>query len=112
MANGFICVVTTIGQDYRQPNLICVPTWYEDRIYFGPCKIPMRPRMQEGDYVFGLSHSGIPSRRIIFAARIAEMMTFAEAYRRFFPELIGGNGPRHVRPVNRPDLPFPESHYL
>jgi hypothetical protein len=109
-ATGFIYVVPSVGTDYQQPSLQQVPTWFEDRIYFGPCKIPMRPRMNVGDYIFGISPSGPRQRRVIFAARIAEKMTFAEAHARF-PKLRGPIGPIHVRPTRSGGLGFPHSHY-
>lgn len=110
MATGFIYVVRTIDDDYLQTALCSVPTWFKGRIYFGPCKKPMRPRMRSGDYVFGISHSGVRPRRIIFGGKIEERMTFAEAYRRY-PELHGPTGPIHVRPVSRPGELFPDNSY-
>lgn len=55
MARGFIYVVTTLTRGYMQKAFCNVPTQWGDRLYFGPCKKPMRPRMQPGDYVFGIS---------------------------------------------------------
>ena len=69
----------------------------------------MRPRMEQGDYVFGVSPSVTRPRRIVFAARIAEPITFAEAYRRF-PKLRGPTGPIHVRPVKK-SAAFPRCSY-
>lgn len=110
MATGFIYIIPTVDRDYNQPNQVAVPTWHVDRIYFGPCKRSMRPRMQGGDFVFGLSSSKAFPRRFLFAARIAKRMTFAEAFRSF-PDLRGPDGPIHVRPVDRPERAFPDSHY-
>lgn len=110
MPTGFIYVVRTVGKDYRQPSFRAVPTWHEDRIYFGPCKKGMRPRMQAGDAVFGISPSGVFPRRVVFSARIAERMSFADAYERF-PDLRGPAGPIHVRPAEIPGPGFPDSHY-
>lgn len=110
MPTGFVYVVRTVGKDYRQPSFSAVPTWHEDRIYFGPCKRTMRPRMRAGDVVFGLSPSGVFPRRVVFAARIAERVTFAQAYERF-PKLRGPEGPIHVRPVRMPGPSFPDSEY-
>jgi hypothetical protein len=111
VATGFIYVVKTVTRHYEQKSFHCTPTEWERRIYFGPCKRAMRPKMRAGDYVFGISpsHKGTP-RRIVFIARIEERITFAEAYERF-PELRGPDGPIHVRPVTRAGLPFPRSHY-
>jgi len=84
MATGFIYVVSTVRNDYSQPEG-CVPTWVRGRFYFGPCKRAMRPRMIPGDYVFGISPSRTFPRRIVFAAKIADRgkMSFAEAYKRY-----------------------------
>jgi len=70
----------------------------------------MRPRMNEGDYLFGISPGGTFPRRIVFAAKIAERMTFAEAHKRY-PKLRGPEGPIHVRPAEMPLASFPDSHY-
>src|SRR5687768_16401961 len=109
MATGFIYIIPTVDRDYNQPNKVAVPTWYVDRIYVGPCKRSMRPRMRGGDYVFGLSSSRTFRRRFLFAARIAKRMTFAEAFRRF-PDLRGPDGPIHVRPIEHPERSSPDSH--
>ena len=107
---GFIYVVDTVDRDYRQPSFMAVPTWFKDRLYFGPCKVSMRPRMKPGDYVFGVSHSKTAPRRVLFAAKIAEKISFADAYSRF-PELRGPDGPVHVRPARRAGVEFPDTHY-
>ena len=83
---------------------------YEGTIYFGPCKKPMRPKMNVGDYIFGISPSSTRPRRVVFAARIHEKMAFADAYRRY-PKLRGPTGPIHVRPARIPGPTFPESEY-
>ena len=106
---GFIYVVRSITKEYVQKNFHNVPTEWEQRLYFGPCKKPMRPKMKPGDYIFGLSPSGIRPRRIVFAVQIEERISFGEAYRRF-PDLRGPEGPIHVRPVQRMGH-FPVSHY-
>ena len=110
MSTGFIYVIPTVGKDYLQPSLQCVPTFFEGSIYFGPCKKPMRPKMKPGDYVFGMSPSGTFPRRVVFAAKIAEKMTFGEAYERFLG-LRGPVGPIHVRPARMPAGRFPDSLY-
>lgn len=109
MAKGFIYIVRTVTASYQQTAFCNVPTQWKERLYFGPCKKPMRPRMSPGDYVFGISPSGISPRRVVFAARIEERITFAEAYERL-PDLRGPPGPIHVRPVTR-DGGFPSSAY-
>jgi hypothetical protein len=112
MPTGFIYVLTTVTKHYEQRRFCNVPTEWEDRLYFGPCKIPMRPRMQPGDFVFGISGSATNPRRIVFVGQIEERITFAEAHRRF-PDLRGPYGPIHVSPleVPRSALLFPRSSY-
>jgi hypothetical protein len=109
MATGFIYVVTTLKRGYVQKAFCNVPTEWGDRLYFGPCKKPMRPKMRPRDHVFGISPSSTPSRRIVFVAQIEERITFAEAYRRF-PDLRGPEGPIHVRPIDGTGS-FPTSDY-
>jgi hypothetical protein len=109
MATGFIYVVRTATPSYTQPAFCNVPTEFDNRLYFGPCKRCMRPRMQAGDFIFGVSPSCTSPRRILFGAEIEEAMTFAEAFRRF-PDLRGSEGPIHVRPINGIG-DFPHSSY-
>jgi hypothetical protein len=109
MAKGFIYIVASTKKDYTQKHSYNVPTPFEDLLYFGTCKDRMRLRMNEGDYIFGISSSKTRPRRIVFAARIDERITFAQAYSRY-PELHGPAGPIHIRPVNRQGE-FPRSHY-
>jgi hypothetical protein len=109
-AVGFIYVVPSVRRDYLQPSLKEVPTWFERAIYFGPCKIPMRPRMQPGDFIFGISPANGSARRIIFTGRIKERLSYARAFEEL-PKLRGPNGPIHVRPTRSPGLGFPDSHY-
>lgn len=100
MAKGFIYVVASVNKDYQQEAFRNVPTEFESRLFLGPCKRSMRPRMQRGDFIFGLSPAKAGHRRILFAARIEARMTFREAYERFV-KLRGPDGPIHVRPVSR-----------
>lgn len=109
MARGFIYVVTTVTRDYVQRRFACVPTEWKGRLYFGPCKVNMRPEMWPGAWVFGISPANGTARRIVFAAELEERITFAEAHARF-PDLRGPGGPIHVRPVDGVG-PFPESSY-
>src|SRR5262249_22201406 len=60
-------------------------------------------------YVFGVSGTQTDPRRIVFAAKIEERITFKEAYDRF-PALRGPHGPIHVRPICGAG-PFPDSEY-
>ena len=69
----------------------------------------MRPKVRPGDYVFGVSPSNIPPRRIVFIGHVEERITFREAHERF-PSLHGPKGPIHVEPVSRLDT-FPRCSY-
>jgi hypothetical protein len=115
MVKGFIYVIDTLNRDYEQKDNHNVPTQFGDRLYFGPCKIPMRPRMKPGDYFFGISPKKIGPRRIVCIGHIEKRITFKKAYERL-PELRasgkpgGRQGPIHVRPINRTG-PFPYSSY-
>jgi hypothetical protein len=109
MAKGFIYVITTVTKDYVQGAFFHVPTEWEDRIYFGPCKKPMRPKMWPGHWVFGFSPKNGTTRRIVFVAQIEERITFAKAYA-CFPDLRAPEGPIHVAPISGRGR-FPESSY-
>lgn len=109
MSKAFIYVVTTLTRKYLQRTFRNVPTEWKERLYFGPCKKPMRPRMRPGDWVVGISPGNGTVRRIVFVAQLEERITFADAYDRF-PELRGPEGPTHVRPTNSIGR-FPESCY-
>ena len=109
MAHGFIYVVTTVTRDYSQRTFACVPTEWKSRVYFGPCKISMRPKMWPGNWVFGISPANGTARRIVFVVELEERLTFGEAYDRF-PDLWGPVGPIHVRPVDGTGS-FPGSSY-
>src|SRR4051812_45362127 len=108
MATGFIYVVNT-ATNYQQPAFCNVPTEWDGRLYFGPCKRPMRPRMKIGDQVFGISPSGTTPRRVLYAASVEDCITYREAYERF-PDLRGPVGPIHVRPIKGLGW-FPQSDY-
>jgi hypothetical protein len=109
MASGFVYVVMTLTRNYIQRDFCNVPTEWGDRLYFGPCKKTMRPKMRSGDYIFGISPSKLRPRRFLFAAKIEERITFAEAYNRY-PALQGPKGPIHVCPIQGTGS-FPASHY-
>jgi len=110
MSTGFVYVVRTAGtKDYIQSQFCNVPTEWGDRLYFGPCKKAMRPKMESGDYVFGISPSKPRPRRILFAAKIEERITFKEAHERF-SDLHGPEGPIHVCPIQGTGS-FPTSKY-
>lgn len=110
MPKGFIYVITSVSTAYLQKSFYNVPTEVAGRLYFGPCKRGMRPKMGVGDYIFGISPSNPKPRKIVFMTQIEEKMSFEEAYRRF-PHLRGPAGPINVRPLNRIGYPFPECKY-
>jgi hypothetical protein len=111
MSTGFIYVLSTVTKYYEQEHFCNVPTEWEGRLYFGPCKIPMRPKMRRGGFVFGISGSSTSPRRIVFVGKIDERITFTEAYNRF-PYLHGPYGPIHVRPLTPlRSEPFPRCSY-
>ena len=111
MSKGFLYVVHSVRPGYVQEAFHNVPTQWRDRLYFGPCKIPMRRKMAEGDWVFGISPAIGTARRIVFVAELEEPITFEEAYN-LFPDLRGPVGPIHVRPLPvKGRGPFPESSY-
>jgi hypothetical protein len=100
MSTGFIYTITTLNANYLQKSFSNVPTQHGDRIYFGPCKKVMRPKVRPGDYIFGISPTKPAPRRIVFVGQVEERITFGDAYNRF-PGLRGPTGPIHVRPVQR-----------
>jgi hypothetical protein len=110
MATGFIYVVTTVGKDYEQASFRCAPTNFRGTLYLAACKVPIRRKLKVGDYLFGISPSGTAPRRLVFAARVARKMTFAEAYDQY-PDLRGPKGPIHVQPTALPLKSFPDSKY-
>lgn len=110
MAIGFIYVVTTVGRNYEQATFRCAPTNFKGTLYLAACKVPIRRKLQAGDYLFGISPSGTFPRRIVFAAKVARRMTFADAYTEF-PALRAPKGPIHVRPTTLPLERFPDSKY-
>lgn len=76
--------------------------------FFGPCKKRMRPEIQEGDYILGISpaNAGLV-RRILLWMRVKRKMTFGKAYRRGEAEksFQAARGHAiHVRP--KPGRPF------
>jgi len=110
MSKGFIYIVASAKNKYNQEFFCNVPTDFGGRLYFGPCKKPMRPKMKVGDFIFGISPANPKPRKIIFETQIDEKISFKEAYGRF-PQLRGPDGPIHVRPVNRKNCSFPEKMY-
>lgn len=75
----FAYVIATVGPNYRLNG--CVPWVTDGKVFFGPCKKEMRPEVQPGDYIMGISRSGIGThRRVLLWMRVTEKMTFAQAY--------------------------------
>jgi len=110
MPYGYIYIVTTAGRDYEQASFRCAPTYFDGTLYLAACKVPIRRKLQAGGYLFGISPSYTFPRRIVFAARVARRMTFADAYTEF-PRLRAPKGPIHVRPTTLPLERFPDSKY-
>lgn len=100
MPRVFAYIITTVAADYQLTG--CVP-WFEGgRVFFGPCKKKMRPCVSKGDYIMGISPSGVGNvRRVLLWMRAGKPMTFAKAYHRGHSEqmfnLVRGTA-IHVRP--------------
>lgn len=109
MPTGFIYVVNTVERNYAQRGFSSIPTAWGGRLYFGPCKRAMRPKVREGDFIFGVSPARTPTRRFVFATQVEESIDYKEAHKRF-PELHGPAGPIHVKPVQATGA-FPYSNY-
>ena len=78
----FAYVITTVGSNYKL-HAGSVPWVREGTVFFGPCKKNMRPKVNEGDYIMGISPAGVgEQRRVLLWMRVAEKMSFAEAYGR------------------------------
>jgi hypothetical protein len=96
----FAYIIASVGPNYRLRGT--VPWVKEGKVFFGPCKKRMRPKMKPGDYVLGISPAGVgEQRRLLLWMHIAERMTFAQAYERGETDrlfrLARGNA-IHVRP--------------
>lgn len=74
-------IIRTVGAGYRLKG--SVPFVSHGRVFFGACKKNMRPDVKHGDYIMGISGSAAGNpRRVILWMRVAETMTFREAYER------------------------------
>lgn len=109
MPRGYVYVTRSAKPRGDKSEFRSVPTEWGERLYFGPCKKHMRPKVRAGDWIFGITPSGVPTRRLVFAMEVAERITFAEAFLRY-PDLHGPVGPINVRPVRRPGA-FPFNSY-
>jgi hypothetical protein len=77
----FAYIIRTVGANYKLTG--SVPWVKEGKVFFGPCKKRMRPYVKKGDYVMGISPSGVgEQRRVLLWMRVGEKMTFADAYQR------------------------------
>lgn len=77
----FAYIIATVAKGYRLNG--CVPWAVNGHVFFGPCKKNMRPEVEAGDYIVGISRAGVGKhRRVLLCMRVAETMTFAEAYKR------------------------------
>jgi hypothetical protein len=74
----FVYIIGRVGSQYKLTGR--VPSIAEGRIFFGPCKKLMRPKMNDGDYVMGISPAQCGERRVLLWMPIAKRMTFAQAY--------------------------------
>lgn len=102
----FAYIIASVGPNYRLRGT--VPWVKEGQVFFAPCKKRMRPEMQPGDYVMGISRAGVgEKRRVLLWMHIAERITFAQAYKRGEADrlfrLARGNA-IHVRPKRSVDL--------
>lgn len=101
----FAYIISTVGQGYRLTG--CVPWVSDGHVFFGPCKKRMRPLVEKGDYIMGLSPVSAGKRRVLLWMKVVDRMTFADAYARgkddkLFRALRGRA--IHVRPVK--GVPF------
>jgi hypothetical protein len=81
MPRVFVYVIATVGANYCLTG--SVPWIEEGEVFFGPCKKRMRPEVEPGDYVMGISPAGVGrERRVLLWMQVSETMTFGEAYLR------------------------------
>lgn len=89
----FAYIIASVGPNYKLRGT--VPWVKEGKVFFEPCKKNMRPKVQEGDYIMGISPAGVGEhRRVLLWMRVEEKMTFADAYQR-------GETDRHFRLARR-----------
>jgi len=114
-----------LGKDYKNPDRVecCVPTLINHKdIFFGPCKKPLREKMFDNylrNFIsrgsceingnecfigFNASDKSNMVRKIVFAGKIKELMTFEQAYKEFKdggmdPHFFNNRcSPIHVKP--------------
>lgn len=100
----FAYIIRTVGAGYRLKG--AVPWFSGGKIFFGACKKRMRPDVEPGDYIMGISGAGAGRpRRVLLWMKVDKRMTFKEAYERgetdkVFRDVRGTA--IHVRPRNVP----------
>src|SRR5947209_8200773 len=83
----FAYIINTVGARYRLKG--AVPWVSHGKVFFGPCKKRMRPDVQTGDYILGISGAGagLPGRVLLWM-KIDKRMTFKEAYDRGTTDIV------------------------
>lgn len=76
----FAYIISTVSHGYRLVG--CVPWVTNGRVFFGPCKKRMRPLVRPRDYIMGISPASVGKRRVLLWMKVAETMTFADAFER------------------------------
>lgn len=77
----FAYIIRTVGAGYWLKG--SVPLESHGKVFFGACKKRMRPDVEPGDYILGISGSGAGHpRRVLLWMRVAERLTFRQAYER------------------------------
>jgi len=100
----FAYIIRTVGAGYRLNG--AVPWVSGGKVFFGACKKRMRPDVQPGDYIMGISGAGAGRpRRVLLWMKVDKRMTFKDAYDRgetdkAFRDVRGTA--IHVRPRNVP----------
>src|SRR4051794_20522314 len=112
--------IYTVGASPNPDKVDCVVPWRVDdaSIFFGPCMKRIRRRIRqqylgpdcthtivtEPLFIVGVNGSNKDKiRKIVWAGRVSEVMTFAEAYKRLtgdrFRDMLADRlSPLHVRP--------------
>jgi hypothetical protein len=80
MPRVFVYIITSVDAHYHVKRG-CVPWVAGGKVFLGPCKMFMRPEVEKGDYIMGISPAG-RMRRVLLWMRVDTPMTFADAYRR------------------------------
>ncbi len=105
----FAYIIATVEKGYRLVG--SVPWVARGHVFFGPYKKNMRPKVMKDDYILGISPSGIGRRRVLLWLQVADIISFAEAFRRgngkdgtgkLYKSLraSGRNGERDTKPIH------------